>query len=165
MQNALAGSKPALRNLIGPLDLFRIRPPAAPALPSIPNAPGQNEGNPGANIRLSGIINGPDGSNAIVEVGGQSQQVKPGDSLPDGTNVQSIQATTITLRSPGGSVFNLPISAGAPDGGTPFNGPSPYNPGGYNPGGYNPGGYNPGGGYGGGNPGGYNGPPQFNPNG
>ncbi len=147
LQNAkLAPPKPALRTVIGPLDLFQIHAPT-PTLVSGPVTPSANLA---ANYRLSGVIQGSDGINAIIEVGGQSQSVKPGDSLPDGTQVQNIQATSITLRSPEGSVFNLPLSAGTPDqgGAAPFNGPPQYNPGGFGgppqyPNGFNPNGFNP----------------------
>ena len=149
---ALAGPKPPLRNVIGPLNLFQIHPPTPPQTPGIPGTPGQSSANLAANYRLSGVITGTDGINAILEIGGQSQSVKPGDSLPDGTQVQNIQTTSITLRSPQGNVFNLPLSAGTPNQGTvPFNGQPQYNPGGFN-----------------GQPqypGGFNGQPQFGPNG
>ncbi len=140
----LLGPKPPLRDLVGPLNLFQIRPPAAPPAPVVPGfdttANGQTD--PAANYRLAGVITGTDGINAILEVSGQSQSVKPGDSLPDGSRVQNIQANSITLRTAGGAVINLPLSAGTPDQGPTNNGPSPYQPGGYN---------------------GYGGPPQFNP--
>lgn len=146
----LVGPKLPLRDLVGPLNLFRIRPPAPPPAPSVPGfdntANGQTD--TAANYRLAGVITGTDGINAILEIGGQSQSVKPGDSLPDGSRVQNIQANSITLRTAVGAVINLPLSAGTPDQGTynqgtnGFNGPSPYQPGGYN---------------------GYGGPPQFSP--
>lgn len=146
----LLGPKPPLRDLIGPLNLFQIRPPAPPPAPVIPGIgnTANGQGDPAANYRLAGVITGTDGINAILEVGGQSQSVKPGDSLPDGSQVQNIQANSITLRTAGGAVINLPLSAGTPDQGTfnqgpnGYNGPSPYQPGGYN---------------------GYGGPPQFSP--
>ncbi len=129
---ALAGPKPPLRDVIGPLNLFQIRPPAPPVPPDITNGPSQTAANSAANYRLSGIIAGSDGINAILEVGGQSQSVKPGDTLADGTQVQNIQATSVTLRSTSGSVFNLPLSAGTPDQGTTsFNGQPQY-PNGFN---------------------------------
>lgn len=140
---AVAGPKPALRNVIGPLNLFQIRPPTPPPTPSVFDTQrGGEQPNLAANYRLSGLINGPDGNNAILEVGGQSQSVKPGDTLADGTNVQSIQSTSVTLKSTNGSIFVLPLSAGTPDQGTiPFNGQPQY-PGGFNgqpqyPGGFN----------------------------
>ena len=145
----LLGPKPPLRDLVGPLNLFQIRPPAPPPAPTLPSDSGVNgQTDPAANYRLAGVITGTDGINAILEVGGQSQSVKPGDSLPDGSQVQNIQANSITLRTAGGAVINLPLSAGTPDQGTynqgtnGFNGPSPYQPGGYN---------------------GYGAPPQFSP--
>lgn len=143
IQQRTAGPKPAVRNLIGPLDLFQIRPPTPFTPPAINSASGQaNSADLAANYRLSGLINGPDGSNAILEVSGQSQSVKPGDTLADGTNVQSIQATSVTLRSPAGSIFTLPLSAGTPDQGTAAYNGQPQYPGGFNgqpqyPGGFN----------------------------
>lgn len=132
-KSKLDGPKPALRNVIGPLNLFQIHPATPPAPPiDFGRTSGIQQSNPAANYRLSGLINGPDGNNAILEVGGQSQSVKPGDTLADGTNVQSIQATSVTLKSSTGSVFILPLSAGTPDQGTvPFNGQPQY-PGGFN---------------------------------
>lgn len=145
----LIGPKLPLRNVIGPLNLFRIRPPAPPTPPVIPGVDSSANGqDPAANYRLSGIITGTDGINAILEVGGQSQSVKPGDSLTDGSLVQNIQTNSITLRTAGGAVINLPLSAGTPNQGTTnqgpngFNGPSPYQPGGFN---------------------GYGGPPPYSP--
>ena len=132
IQQKLAPPKLALRNVIGPLDLFQIRPPTPPQTPQIAGGPGQTESNPASNYRLSGLVNGPDGNNAILEVGGQSQSVKPGDTLADGTSVQSIQSTSVTLKSPSGSVFILQLSAGSPDQAPqPFNGQPQY-PGGFN---------------------------------
>ena len=137
INNRLVGPKPPLRDLIGPLNLFQIRPPAPPPVPVLPDNPTNGQGDPAANYRLSGVITGTDGINAILEVGGQSQSVKPGDSLPDGSQVQNIQTNSITLRTAGGAVINLPLSAGNPDQGTfnqgtnGFNGPNPYQPGGY----------------------------------
>ena len=136
----LLGPKPPLRDLVGPLNLFQIRPPAPPPAPVVPGLETQANGqpDPAANYRLSGVITGTDGINAILEVGGQSQTVKPGDSLPDGSQVQNIQTNSITLRTAGGAVINLPLSAGNPDQGTfnggpgNYNGPTPYQPGGYN---------------------------------
>lgn len=143
----LLGPKLPLRDAIGALNLFTIRPPAPPPVPNIPGFDTQANGqpDPAANYRLSGVITGTDGINAILEVGGQSQSVKPGDSLPDGSRVQNIQTTSITLRTTSGGVINLPLSAGTPDQGTNnfngYNGQPPYQPGGYN---------------------GFGGPPQFN---
>lgn len=140
INNRLAGPKLPLRDLVGPLNLFRIRPPAPPPAPVVPgiDTAVNGQADPAANYRLSGVITGTDGINAILEVGGQSQSVKPGDSLPDGSRVQNIQTNSITLRTAGGTVINLPLSAGTPDQGTfnqgtnGFNGPAPYQPGGYN---------------------------------
>ncbi len=146
----LLGPKPPLREAIGPLNLFRIRPPALPPAPVVPGLDVTANGaqDPAANYRLSGVITGTDGINAILEVGGQSQSVKPGDSLPDGSRVQNIQTTSITLRTAGGAVINLPLSAGTPDQGTFNQGPNGFN--GSTPG--QPGSYN-----------GYGGPPPLSP--
>ncbi len=131
-KSKLDGPKPALRNVIGPLNLFHIRPPTPPETPIVVDGGNRQSSNLAANIRLSGLVNGPDGNIAILEVSGQSQSAKPGDTLADGTNVQSIQATSVTLKSSTGSVFILPLSAGTPDQGTvPFNGQPQY-PGGFN---------------------------------
>ncbi len=139
----VAGPKPQLRNVIGPLNLFQIRPPTPIPTPfGLGQQGGASRSNLAANYRLSGLINGPNGNNAILEVGGQSQSVKPGDTLADGTNVQSIQSTSVTLKSTDGSIFILPLSAGTPEQETvPFNGQPQY-PGGFNgqpqyPGGFN----------------------------
>lgn len=120
--------KTPLRDVIGPLDLFQIHAPSAPAAPALPIVDGSSgTANASANYRLSGVITGAEGINAILEVGGQSQTVKPGDSLPDGSVVQNIQTTSITLRNYGGGVTTLPLSAGTPDQGSPQG--NPYQPG------------------------------------
>jgi len=141
LNTALAGPKLPLRDAIGPLNLFQIHPPAPPPVPVLPDVGGGQGGNtvtpdPASHYRLSGIINGTDGINAIVEVDGQSQSVKPGDSLSDGTKVTNIQATSVTLRTTGGAAVNLQLSAGTPDQGTSnfqgpnnFNGQGPFQPG------------------------------------
>ena len=135
----LAGPKLPLRDAIGPLNLFQIHPPSPPPAPVLPDViGGQGGGNtvtadPASHYRLSGIINGADGINAIIEVDGQSQSVKPGDSLPDGTKVTNIQATSVTLRTNSGAALNLQLSAGTPDQGNAqgnnFNGQAPFQPG------------------------------------
>ena len=135
----LAGPKLPLRDAIGPLNLFQIHPPSPPPAPVLPDVSGgQGGGNtvtadPASRYRLSGIINGTDGINAIIEVDGQSQSVKPGDSLPDGTKVTNIQATSVTLRTNSGAALNLQLSAGTPDQGNAqgnnFNGQAPFQPG------------------------------------
>ena len=135
----LAGPKLPLRDAIGPLNLFQIHPPSLPPAPVLPDViGGQGGGNtvtadPASRYRLSGIINGTDGINAIIEVDGQSQSVKPGDSLPDGTKVTNIQATSVTLRTNSGAALNLQLSAGTPDQGNAqgnnFNGQAPFQPG------------------------------------
>ena len=137
----LAGPKLPLRDAIGPLNLFQIHPPApppAPALPDVTTSTGNGNtvtADPASHYRLSGIINGTAGINAIVEVDGQSQSVKPGDSLSDGSRVTNIQATSVTLRTANGAALNLQLSAGSPDQGTNtqnfngFNGQAPFQPG------------------------------------
>ena len=136
----LAGPKLPLRDAIGPLNLFQIRPPAPPPVPVLPDVGNGGGGNttvgpdPAARYRLSGIINGTDGINAIIEVDGQSQSVKPGDSLSDGAKVTNIQATSVTLRTTGGAAITLQLSAGTPDQGNAqspnnFNGQGPFQPG------------------------------------
>ncbi len=102
------GMKLPLRDLLPVYNLFTIHPPAPP--PTIDIA-----GNdPGAqNYRLTGIENSDGGILAILETSGQSQTVKPGDGLPDGGKVLSIQATSVTLRTPGGSTVSVPLTSGA----------------------------------------------------
>ena len=122
-QAAAAGPKLSVRDRIGPLDLFQIHVPEPPAPPIIPtdNSGGISPGtqtNAAPLPRFSGVITGENGINAILESGGQSQTVKPGDTLPDGSQVQSIQTTSVTLRTAGGAVVSLPLSAGTPDQGT-----------------------------------------------
>ena len=136
----LAGPKLPLRDAIGPLNLFQIHPPAPPPVPVLPDVGNGIGGNTtvgpdlAARYRLSGIINGTDGINAIIEVDGQSQSVKPGDSLSDGAKVTNIQATSVTLRTTGGAAITLQLSAGTPDQGNAqmpnnFNGQAPFQPG------------------------------------
>ena len=126
-----ANVKLPLREVVGPLNLFQLHPPAPPVTPVIDgggSGGGLTGPSPAANYRLSGVITGSDGINAILDVNGQSQSVKPGDALPDGTRVQNIQTNSITLRTAGGSVITLPLSAGTPDQGTGgFNGPAEPN--------------------------------------
>ena len=141
-QLKLLGPKPALRDQIGPLNLFQLRPPAPPVPPALPDGTGAGGGtNPTANYRLAGVVTGSDGINAILEVGGQSQSVKPGDTLPDGTQVQNIQTSSVTLRTASGATVNLPLSAGAPDQGNGYNGPGQYPGGQFQPGQFRPGGF------------------------
>jgi len=108
--------------------------PPPPTLPTVANAPGgQAASLPGD--RVAGIMMN-NGVYAIMESNGQSQVVQPGDTLPGGERVVSIQNDSVTLRTTGNQVVNLPISAGS--GGT-----MPGYPGGM-PAGYNPGGAPPG---------------------
>ena len=129
----LAGLKLPVRDVVGPLNLFQIRPPAPAIPPTILDASNQTAGQNSAFLpRLSGVITGADGVSAILEIGGQSQSVKAGDSLPDGSKVQNIQSTSVTLLTAGGTVTTLPLSAGNPDQGPanpygqPPYGQSPY---------------------------------------
>ena len=92
--------RPSLRGAIPPLDLYALRPPSPQASGSfnLPNEADQLL----ASTRVSGIVNAADGIFAVVEVNGTSQTVKPGDSLPDGSKVASIQSSGVTLHTPGG---------------------------------------------------------------
>ncbi len=104
----------ALRDRLPRVDLYRL-PPPTPVLVGInPYGSGQNTQLLAANYRLSGIVNGPDGNiNGILEVGGQSQTVKPGDTLPDGSTVESITNTGLILRTPGGTPITITQSSGS----------------------------------------------------
>lgn len=99
---------PLLREILPPFDLYTIHQPSAlPVLPT--QAPVAST----LNDRLVGISNSDGNVSAIVESNGQTQTVKPGDSLPDGSQVVSIQASSITLRSPDGSLATIPLSTGS----------------------------------------------------
>ncbi len=143
----LLGPKPALRDAVGPLNLFQLRPQrtaTTPLPPIIPDAPDRSGAGPASRYRLSGIINGPDGINAILEVDGQSQSAKPGDSLSDGTRVTNIQASSVTVKTAAGSIVTLPISAAAPPGANGSSGLSPgFAPSGFSPSGFPPPGFSP----------------------
>ncbi len=102
------GMPPPLRELLPRYDLFTIHAPPPPAVVVGPNS------DPGSqNYKLTGILNSEGSVLAIMETGGQSQTVKPGDSLPDGGKVVSIQESSITLRTPGGSTVTVPLSTGS----------------------------------------------------
>ena len=89
------------------------------------------------NDRVAGIMLN-NGVYAIMDADGQSQVVQPGDTLPGGEKVVSIQSDSVTLRTTDNQTVNLPLSAGTgsdmgapgyPPGGMPasFNGgPPPY---------------------------------------
>lgn len=145
--------RPRLRDSLPPMTLFTLRPPRPEASSnfSLPSGAEQLL----ANTRVSGIVNAADGIFAVVEINGTSQTVKPGDALPDGSKVASIQSTGVTLHTPGGNAITVPLSNGPPQ----SNQPTPYG-GGYGgyPGGGYPGGY-PGGGFGGYPGGGFGGYP------
>jgi type IV pilus biogenesis protein PilP len=147
---ASAALRPSLRGTLPPLDLFTLRPPRPEASSNFNLPAGADQLL--ATTRVSGIVNAADGIFAVVEVNGASQTVKPGDALPDGSKVASIQSTGVTLHTPGGGAITVPLSNGPPE----QNQPNPYGGGfgggGY-PGGFGGGGY-PGGGGGGGYPGG-----------
>jgi len=148
---SLANMKAPLSDVLPPLNLFQIHPPALSPLPALDLGRTGSEQSLG-NLRVSGIVNAADGIFAIVEVNGQSQMVKPGDALLNGNRVASIQPTSITLRTPSGGIIPVPLSNGAPDPGqqNPYGGyPGGGYPGGYPGGGFGGGGY-PGGGFGGG---------------
>ena len=107
-----SGMPPLLRDILPRNDLFTLHAPSP--LPSVvePNS------DPGSqNYKLTGVLNSEGSILAILETNGQSQTVKPGDSLSDGGKVVSIQDTSVTLRTPGGSTVSVPLStgAGAPD--------------------------------------------------
>ena len=138
--------RPSLRDTLPPMDLYTLHAPRPEASSNF-RLPVGGDQLP-ANTRVSGIVNAADGIFAVVEINGDARTVKPGDDLPDGSKVASIQATSVTLHTPTGSTITVPLSNGAPE----QNQPNPY--GGYPGGGYPGGGY-PGGGYpGGGYPGG-----------
>jgi len=140
---ASAALRTPLRETLPPLNLFTLRPPRPEASSNF-NLPAGAE-QLLASTRVSGIVNAADGIFAVVEVNGTSQTVKPGDALPDGSKVASIQSTGITLHTPGGGAITVPLSNGPPV----QNQPNPYG-GGF--GGYPGGGF---GGYPGGGGGGY----------
>lgn len=84
------------------------------------------------NDRVAGIMLN-NGVYAIMDTGGQSQVVQPGDTLPGGERVVSIQSDSVTLRTPEDQTVNLPLSAGAGSGGggfVPGGVPASFNPGG-----------------------------------
>lgn len=103
-----------LRDRLPRVDLFTLPSPTS-ALPSVdPYGRGQDTQALAANYRLSGIVNGADGNiNGILEVGGQSQTVKPGDTLPDGSTVESLTGTGLILRTPGGTPLTITLSNGS----------------------------------------------------
>ena len=134
--------RPSLRDTLPPMDLYTLHAPRPEASSNF-RLPVGGDQLP-ANTRVSGIVNAADGIFAVVEINGDARTVKPGDDLPDGSKVASIQATSVTLHTPTGSTITVPLSNGAPE----QNQPSPY--GGYPGGGYPGGGYPGGGGFGGG---------------
>ena len=108
-----------LRERLPRVDLFTLPPPTPAGSPINTGGNGQNL-LLASNYRLSGVVNGADGNiNGILEVGGQSQTVKPGDTLPDGSVVESITQTGLILRTPGGTPLTISLSNGSD---TPPNG-------------------------------------------
>ncbi len=107
---SLLGMKIPLRDRIPVFNLFKLQPPAPPPAPPLPTGP--NTSGPAPIVRVVGIVNAADGIYAILEVNGQSQTVKPGDSLLDGSRVTAIQATSVTLRSGAGMTTSLPLTGG-----------------------------------------------------
>lgn len=102
------GMPPPLRELLPRYDLYTIHAPPPPVVVDGPNS------DPGSqNYKFTGVVKSDTGILAILETGGQSQQVKPGDSLPDGGKVVSIQDSSVTLRTPGGSTVSVPLSTGS----------------------------------------------------
>lgn len=103
-----SGMPPLLRDILPRNDLFTIPPPSPPPVVVLPNS------DPGSqNYKLTGVMNSDGSILAILETNGQSQTVKPGDSLSDGGKVVSIQDTSVTLRTPSGSTVSIPLSTGA----------------------------------------------------
>lgn len=102
-----------LRDRLPRVDLFTL-PPPTPAGSTISTYGNGQDQALAANYRLTGIVNGPDGNiNGILEVGGQSQTVKPGDTLPDGSVVESLTGTVLILRTPGGTPLTISLSNGS----------------------------------------------------
>jgi hypothetical protein len=83
------------------------------------------------NDRVAGIMLN-NGVYAIMDADGESQVVQPGDTLPGGEKVVSIQSDSVTLRTTDNQSVNLPLSAGAssPNMGYPGGMPASYNGGG-----------------------------------
>ena len=83
----LKGMKAPLRDILPAFNLFKLQPPEPPPAPPLP-VTGRL---PAARRRpisgSYGVVNAADGIYAILEVNGQSQTVKPGDSLLDGSRV------------------------------------------------------------------------------
>lgn len=154
------GMRPPLRDSLPSLNLFTLRPPVPQVASNLtlPNGGDQSL----AGTRVSGIVTAADGIFAVVDVNGTPQTVKPGDSLPGGSKVASIQSTGVTLHTPEGNTITVPLSNGPPQQNLPsgFGGFGGYPGGGY-PGGYPGGGFGgyPGGGYPGGGFGGGGGYP------
>ncbi len=53
---------------------------------------------------------------------GESQSVKPGDSLLDGSKVLSIQTNSVTIRSADGATTSVPLTSGSGGGDQSQNG-------------------------------------------
>ena len=103
-----SGMPPLLRDILPRVDLYTIPPPSPPPAVVAPNS------DPASQIyKLTGVLNSGGSVLAILETNGQSQTVKAGDSLSDGGKVVSIQDTSVTLRTPGGTTVSIPLSAGA----------------------------------------------------
>ena len=109
----MKGMKAPLRDILPAFNLFKLQPPAPPPAPPLPV--GTSATGPAPLVRVVGIVNAADGIYAILEVNGQSQTVKPGDSLLDGSRVTAIQATSVTLRSGAGVSTSLPLTGGQGD--------------------------------------------------
>ena len=148
----VAGMSPPLRDALPPLNLFSLRPPR-PQIAGNFTLPGEAD-QLLAGTRVSGIVNAAEGIFAVVEVNGNSQTVKPGDSI-GGNKVASIQSTGITLHTEDGATITIPLSNGPPQQ-NPTNGFGGGYPGGGGFGGYPGGGFG-GGGYPGGGGGGFGG--------
>lgn len=111
---AVGGTRMPLGQVLSPYNLFAIHEPKSSAPPVIDLAEQPGADQMLADTRVSGIVNADDGIFAIVETNGNSQTVKPGDKLLDGSKVASIQPTGITLHTLSGGIISLPLSNGAP---------------------------------------------------
>lgn len=100
-----------LRSVLPVYNLFQIHPatPSSPPVLPVPAVGGQASALP---ITIQGIVKAADGIYAIASINGQSQTVKPGDSLLDGSRIESIQDSTVTIRSATGVTQTVSISSG-----------------------------------------------------
>lgn len=118
------GMKVPLREILPVFNLFKPEAPAPPPEVTLAAQPAA----PPPNLKVIGIVNSADGIYAILEVNGQSQTVKPGDSLLDGSKVGAIQTTSVTVRTSGGATITVPLTVGSGQSDDTQNGPG-NNPG------------------------------------